>query len=90
MRRTVCYSPPAGTYLTLKPRIMKTNIRNAAWAIGVLLLAGFCWVGCDRRLDVRTVYPFRVTTMPIPKTITPGKERFHFRRFPPDDFCFSH
>ena len=41
---------------------MKTNIRNAAWAIGVLLLAGFCLVGCDRRLDVRTVYPFQVTT----------------------------
>ena len=51
---------------------MKTNIRNAAWVIGVLLLAGFCWVGCDRRLDVRTVYPFRVTTMPIPKTLAPG------------------
>ena len=51
---------------------MKTNIRNAAWTIGVLLLAGFCWVGCDRRLDVRTVYPFRVTTMPIPKTLAPG------------------
>ena len=53
---------------------MKTNIRNAAWAIGVLLLAGFCWVGCDRRLDVRTVYPFQVTTMPIPKTLAPGEE----------------
>ena len=53
---------------------MKTNIRNAAWTIGVLLLAGFCLVGCDRRLDVRTVYPFQVTTMPIPKTITPGEE----------------
>ena len=53
---------------------MKTNIRNAAWAIGVLLLAGFCLVGCDRRLDVRTVYPFQVTTMPIPKTIAPGEE----------------
>ncbi|ETK10772.1 hypothetical protein T231_03135, partial [Tannerella sp. oral taxon BU063 isolate Cell 6/7/9] len=53
---------------------MKTNIRNAAWAIGVLLLAGFCWVGCDRRLDVRTVYPFQVTTMPIPKTLTLGEE----------------
>ena len=53
---------------------MKTNIRNAAWAIGVLLLAGFCLVGCDRRLDVRTVYPFQVTTMPIPKTLAPGEE----------------
>ena len=53
---------------------MKTNIRNAAWTIGVLLLAGFCLVGCDRRLDVRTVYPFQVTTMPIPKTIAPGEE----------------
>ena len=51
---------------------MKTNIRNAAWVIGVLLLAGFCLVGCDRRLDVRTVYPFQVTTMPIPKTLAPG------------------
>ena len=53
---------------------MKTNIRNAAWTIIVLLLAGFCWVGCDRRLDVRTVYPFQVTTMPIPKTIATGEE----------------
>ena len=53
---------------------MKTNIRNAAWAIGVLLLAGFCLVGCDRRLDVRTVYPFQVTTMPISKTLAPGEE----------------
>ena len=53
---------------------MKTNIRNAAWAIGVLLLAGFCLVGCDRRLDVRTVYPFQVTTMPIPKILTLGEE----------------
>ena len=53
---------------------MKTNIRNAAWVIGVLLLAGFCLVGCDRRLDVRTVYPFQVTTMPIPKILTLGKE----------------
>ena len=53
---------------------MKTNIRNATWTIGVLLLAGFCLVGCDRRLDVRTVYLFRVTTMPIPKTIAPGEE----------------
>ena len=53
---------------------MKTNIRNAAWTIGVLLLAGFCLVGCDRRLDVRTVYPFQVTTMPIPKTLAPGEE----------------
>ena len=53
---------------------MKTNIRNAAWTIGVLLLAGFCLVGCDRHLDVRTVYPFRVTTMPIPKSIVPDEE----------------
>ena len=53
---------------------MKTNIRNAAWVIGVLLLAGFCLVGCDRRLDVRTVYPFQVTTMPIPKILTLGEE----------------
>ena len=53
---------------------MKKNICNAAWAIGVLLLAGFCLVGCDRRLDVRTVYPFQVTTMPIPKTLAPGEE----------------
>ena len=53
---------------------MKTNICNAAWTIAVLLLAGFCLVGCDRRLDVRTVYPFQVTTMPIPKTIAPGEE----------------
>ena len=53
---------------------MKTNIRNAAWTIGVLLLAGFCLVGCDRRLDVRTVYPFQVATMPIPKTLTLGEE----------------
>ena len=53
---------------------MKTNIRNAAWVIGVLLLAGFCLVGCDRRLDVRTVYPFQVTTMPILKSLVPGEE----------------
>ena len=53
---------------------MKTNIRNAAWAIIVLLLAGFCLVGCDRHLDVRAVYPFQVTTMPIPKTLAPGDE----------------
>ena len=53
---------------------MKQKICNAAWVIGVLLLAGFCLVGCDRRLDVRTVYPFQVTTMPIPKTLTLGEE----------------
>ena len=40
----------------------------------VLLVAGFCLGGCDRRLDVRTVYPFRVATMPIPKTIASGEE----------------
>ena len=53
---------------------MKQKICNAAWVIGVLLLAGFCLVGCDRRLDVRTVYPFQVTTMPISKTLAPGEE----------------
>ena len=40
----------------------------------VLLVAGFCLVCCDRRLDVRTVYPFQVATMPIPKSIAPGEE----------------
>ena len=53
---------------------MKKNICNAAWTIIVLLLAGFCLVGCDRHLDVRTVYPFQVTTMPIPKILTLGEE----------------
>ena len=53
---------------------MKKNICNAAWAIIALLVAGFCLGGCDRRLDVRTVYPFQITTMPIPKTLALGEE----------------
>ena len=43
------------------------------WVMGVLKLAGFCLSSCDRFLDVQTVFPFEVETMPVPKDIGKGE-----------------
>lgn len=41
--------------------------------MGVLILAGFCLSSCDRTLDVQTVFPFEVETMPVRKDIGKGE-----------------
>ncbi|MBR8764240.1 hypothetical protein IX335_001467 [Porphyromonas levii] len=43
------------------------------WVMGVLILAGFCLSSCDRTLDVQTVFPFEVETMPVRKDIGKGE-----------------
>ena len=36
-------------------------------------MAGFCLSACNRELDVQTVFPFEVSTMPVPKQIKLGE-----------------
>ena len=52
---------------------MKRKWIDALWVMGVLLMAGFCLSACNRELDVQTVFPFEVSTMPVPKQIKLGE-----------------
>lgn len=52
---------------------MKRKWIDALWVMGVLLMAGFCLPACNRDLDVQTVFPFEVSTMPVPKQIKQGE-----------------
>ena len=52
---------------------MKRKWIDALWVMGVLLMAGFCLPACNRGLDVQTVFPFEVSTMPVPKQIKQGE-----------------
>ena len=52
---------------------MKRRWIDALWVMGVLLMAGFCLSACNRDLDVQTVFPFEVSTMPVPKQIKQGE-----------------
>lgn len=52
---------------------MKRKWIDALWVMGVLLMAGFCLPACNRELDVQTVFPFEVSTMPVPKQIKQGE-----------------
>ena len=52
---------------------MKRKWIDALWVMGVLLMAGFCLPACNRDLDVQTVFPFEVSTMPVPKQIKLGE-----------------
>ncbi|WP_211835851.1 DUF3872 domain-containing protein [Porphyromonas levii] len=49
------------------------RIIRMIWVMGVLILAGFCLSSCDRTLDVQTVFPFEVETMPVRKDIGKGE-----------------
>ncbi len=53
---------------------LKRKIINNLWAVGVLLIAGFCLSACDNKLDIQQVYPFTVETMPVPKAIKLGEQ----------------
>lgn len=61
---------------------MKKIIRNIL--MGVYLLGAMLLVfSCDDKLDVQQVYPFTVTTMPVPKRIKMGETaeiRFQLQR----------
>lgn len=52
---------------------MKRKIINSLWAVGVLLIAGFCLSACNNELDVQQVYEFDVQTMPVRKEIRQGE-----------------
>ena len=52
---------------------MKRKWIDALWVMGVLLMAGFCLSACNRELDVQTVFPFEVSTMPVPIQIKQGE-----------------
>lgn len=52
---------------------LKRKIINNLWAVGVLLIAGFCLSACDNRLDIQQVYEFEVKTMPVHKEIANGE-----------------
>ena len=41
--------------------------------MGVLTLALFCLSACDNELYIKTAYPFKLETMPIPGRITKGQ-----------------
>lgn len=43
------------------------------WVMGVLVAVGFCLSSCDHTLDVQTVFPFEVKTMPVRKEIALGE-----------------
>ncbi len=53
---------------------IKRKIVANSWAVGVLLVAGFCLSACDSELDIQQAYPFRVETMPVPKEIKLGEQ----------------
>jgi hypothetical protein len=48
---------------------MKRETINSLWAVGVLLLAGFCLPACDGNLDVQQAYDFTIQTLPVRKEI---------------------
>lgn len=48
---------------------MKRKIINSLWAVGALLVAGFCLSACNNELDIQQVYEFDVQTMPVRKEI---------------------
>lgn len=52
---------------------IKRKIFNNLWAVGALLVAGFCLSACDSELDIQQVYEFDVKTMPVPKEIANGE-----------------
>ena len=52
---------------------MKRKNFNSLWAVGALLIGGFCLSACNNELDVQQVYEFEVQTMPVRKEIKEGE-----------------
>lgn len=48
---------------------IKNKMMNSLWAVGALLIAGFCLSACDSKLDIQQAYEFDIKTMPVPKEI---------------------
>ncbi len=48
---------------------LKRKIINNLWAVGALLIAGFCISACDSKLDIGQAYEFDIRTMPVRKEI---------------------
>ena len=48
---------------------LKRKIINNLWAVGALLIAGFCLSACDSKLDIQQTYEFDIRTMPVRKDI---------------------
>lgn len=52
---------------------IKNKMMNGLWAVGALLIAGFCLFACNSKLDIQQAYEFDIKTMPVPKEIALGE-----------------
>ncbi len=54
-------------------KINRKIILNNLWAVGMLIIAGFCLSACNSELDIQQRYEFDIHTMPVPSDIKQGE-----------------